>query len=258
MTRAVFVMVALSVSQLGCQRMDSPAAVQDVDARFCWFEDVTERMGLTSFTMPVPSGIISCPSRSVQEPPCLTSTRMVCWTFTCCKTAELTPAPPIVSTSKYPAALPGCQAKSGVDIDGHNMGVAVGDVNNDGWPDVLVTQYLGARLFLNNRNGTFTDISRQAGINNPSWGTSAAFFDFDRDGWLDLVVVNYVDYDPTWPCRDVLMGNRTIALRRPFKGVSVACSIISAASRIRAVARRRPVRLKRQVPAWGPGRVSRT
>jgi hypothetical protein len=91
-------------------------------------------------------------------------------------------------------------AGSGLDIAGYNMGVAVGDVNNDGWPDVLVTQYGGVRLFLNNGNGTFTDVTKEAGLSNPGWGASAAFFDYDRDGWLDLVVVNYVDYDPAWPC----------------------------------------------------------
>jgi hypothetical protein len=91
-------------------------------------------------------------------------------------------------------------AGSGLDIAGHNMGVAIGDINNDGLPDVVVTQYGGVRLFLNEGNGKFTDITEQAGLKNPSWGTSTAFFDFDRDGWLDLVIVNYVDYDPTWPC----------------------------------------------------------
>jgi hypothetical protein len=91
-------------------------------------------------------------------------------------------------------------AGSGLDIDGHNMGVAVGDVNNDGLPDVLVTQYGGVRLFLNLGGGKFRDVTREAGLNNPTWGTSAAFVDYDRDGWLDLVVVNYLDYDPTWPC----------------------------------------------------------
>ena len=91
-------------------------------------------------------------------------------------------------------------AGSGLDFAGYNMGVAVGDVNNDGLPDVLVTQYGGVKLFLNNGDGTFTDVTEEAGLDNPGWGTSAAFFDYDRDGWLDLVVVNYVDYDPTWPC----------------------------------------------------------
>jgi hypothetical protein len=91
-------------------------------------------------------------------------------------------------------------AGSGLDIAGYNMGVAVGDVNNDGRPDVLVSQYGGVHLFLNNGDGTFTDVTKDAGLSNPSWGSSAAFVDYDRDGWLDLVLVNYVDYDPTWPC----------------------------------------------------------
>ncbi len=86
-------------------------------------------------------------------------------------------------------------AGSGLDVAGWNMGVAVADVNNDGRPDVLLTQYGGVRLFLNNGDGTFTDATRESGLDNPAWGTSAAFLDYDRDGWLDLVVVNYVDYE---------------------------------------------------------------
>src|SRR5262249_11354550 len=89
---------------------------------------------------------------------------------------------------------------SGLDIPGYNMGVAVGDVNNDGRPDVLVTGYDGVQLFRNNGKGVFTNITAESGLNNPAWATSAAFVDYDRDGWLDLVVVNYLDYDPTWPC----------------------------------------------------------
>src|SRR5438876_350488 len=91
-------------------------------------------------------------------------------------------------------------AGSGLDIAGYGMGVAVGDVNNDGWPDVLVTEYGRARLFLNNANGTFTEVTKEAGLDSPLWGTSACFFDYDRDGWLDLVVVNYVTYDPSRWC----------------------------------------------------------
>jgi hypothetical protein len=89
---------------------------------------------------------------------------------------------------------------SGLDIAGHNMGVAVGDVNNDGRPDVLVTQYGGVRLFLNEGGGRFRDVTKEAGLDNPLWGTSACFFDYDRDGWLDLVVVNYLDHNPTRTC----------------------------------------------------------
>ncbi len=93
-------------------------------------------------------------------------------------------------------------AGSGLDVAGHGMGAAVGDVNNDGWPDLLVTEYGRLRLFLNNGDGTFRDVTKQAGLESVHWGTSACFFDYDRDGWLDLVVVNYLDYSPSRPCGD--------------------------------------------------------
>ncbi|MGI8980704.1 MAG: CRTAC1 family protein [Pirellulaceae bacterium] len=89
---------------------------------------------------------------------------------------------------------------SGLDINGFNLGVAVGDVNNDGWSDVLVTQYLGIKMFLNQGKGVFGEATAQAGLKNPFWGASASFVDYDRDGWLDLVVVNYLDYDATRHC----------------------------------------------------------
>jgi hypothetical protein len=109
-------------------------------------------------------------------------------------------------------------ANSGLEIAGFNMGVCVGDVNNDGWPDVLVTQYDGIKLFLNRGDGrTFKDVTEQAGLHNPSWGASAAFFDYDRDGWLDLVVINYVDYDPTWPCKGD-GGRQDYCAPKTFKG----------------------------------------
>jgi hypothetical protein len=91
-------------------------------------------------------------------------------------------------------------AGSGLDVAGYGMGVAVADVNNDGRPDVLLTEYGTTRLFLNQGGGRFVEITREAGLDNPLWATSAAFFDFDRDGWLDLIVVNYVDYDPSITC----------------------------------------------------------
>jgi hypothetical protein len=94
-------------------------------------------------------------------------------------------------------------AGSGLDFAAYSMGVACGDVNNDGLVDVVVTEYRGTRLFLNGPAGKFRDVSAAAGIDNPLWGASTALFDYDRDGWLDLVVVNYVDYDPTKRCDDL-------------------------------------------------------
>ncbi len=91
---------------------------------------------------------------------------------------------------------------SGLDVAGHGMGAAIGDVNNDGLPDVLVTEYAAARLFQNLGKGEFREITAESGLSNPGWAISAAFFDYDRDGWLDLVVANYVAFDPTRPCVD--------------------------------------------------------
>jgi enediyne biosynthesis protein E4 len=76
------------------------------------------------------------------------------------------------------------------------MGVAIGDVNNDGWPDIYITNYGNDQLFLNRAGTGFQNITAAAGISNPRWGTSACFIDYDRDGWLDLYVTNYVDYFP--------------------------------------------------------------
>jgi hypothetical protein len=113
--------------------------------------------------------------------------------------------PKSASTNRlYRQVAPGkfkdVSAGSGLDIAGWNMGVAVGDVNNDGRPDVVVTQYGGVRLFLNNGDGTFTDVSHEAGVDVAGWATSACFLDYDRDGWLDLCVTYYVDYDPSKRC----------------------------------------------------------
>jgi hypothetical protein len=92
-------------------------------------------------------------------------------------------------------------AGSGLDFTACCQGVAVGDVNNDGLPDVLVTQSLGVRLFLNQGGCKFKDVTKEAGLDGiQGWATSASFFDYDRDGRLDLFVTIYVDYDASKRC----------------------------------------------------------
>ncbi len=88
-------------------------------------------------------------------------------------------------------------AESGLGDLGYAAGCAIGDIDNDGHPDVYITNYGPDCCYHNNGNGTFSDVSASTGLNNPDWGTCAAFFDYDRDGWLDLVVVNYTA-DPVY------------------------------------------------------------
>jgi enediyne biosynthesis protein E4 len=92
-------------------------------------------------------------------------------------------------------------AGSGLDLSGRGMSAIAGDINNDGAPDVVVTEY-GATRVLQNVGGKFREVTISSGVDNPRWSVPASFLDFDRDGWLDLVVGNYIDYDPTQLCTD--------------------------------------------------------
>jgi hypothetical protein len=87
--------------------------------------------------------------------------------------------------------------RSGIVATGYGMGAAVGDIDNDGWIDLYVTNLGSNRLFRNRGDGTFVDMTAASGTDDPGWSTSATFFDFDRDGWLDLFVANYVDFAVT-------------------------------------------------------------
>jgi hypothetical protein len=84
--------------------------------------------------------------------------------------------------------------KAGVGYPCFAMGAVVGDYNNDGWPDLLVTCLGGVVLYRNNGDGTFTDVTKQAGLTDVQYATGAAFGDYDGDGWVDLFVSHYVDF----------------------------------------------------------------
>jgi hypothetical protein len=84
--------------------------------------------------------------------------------------------------------------KAGVGYPCFAMGAVVGDYNNDGWPDLLVTCLGGVVLYRNNGDGTFTDVTKQAGLIDNQYATGAAFGDYDGDGWADLFVSHYVDF----------------------------------------------------------------
>ncbi len=91
---------------------------------------------------------------------------------------------------------------AGVAGSGYGMGAAVGDYDNDGWPDLYIANVNGNQLFHNNGNGTFTDVTRKAAVEGgvfegrKMWSISAGWFDYNNDGLLDLFVSNYCQWDP--------------------------------------------------------------
>lgn len=90
--------------------------------------------------------------------------------------------------------------EAGITANIFGMGVAVGDYDGDGYPDLLLTGYSAAILYHNNGNGTFTDVTAQSGIHETGWSTSAVWFDYNNDGKLDLFVEQYADYSSLKIC----------------------------------------------------------
>ena len=91
-------------------------------------------------------------------------------------------------------------AQSGIVSLGYGMGAAAGDIDNDGWVDLYVTNFGKNQMYRNNGNGTFSEVPAGDGADT-AWSVSASFLDYDRDGWLDLFVGNYVDYRLSNPKR---------------------------------------------------------
>ena len=88
-------------------------------------------------------------------------------------------------------------SRAGLDVELYGMGVAVGDYNNDGFPDILLTCVGQNRLFRNTGKGTFVDVTNASGLGKrEGFSTSALWIDYDRDGWLDLFICNYVKWSP--------------------------------------------------------------
>jgi hypothetical protein len=112
-------------------------------------------------------------------------------------------------------------AKAGVTNDRWGFGVAVADYDNDGWPDMFVSNWGKNRLYHNNHDGTFTDVAEKAGLTLGNWSAGATWGDYDGDGRLDLFVSGYVHFD-----RDNLPYEKTKAVGFAlceFRGVSVMC-----------------------------------
>ncbi len=109
--------------------------------------------------------------------------------------------------------------KAGVPGGGYGMGVAVGDYNGDGFPDLYVTQYGRSILYRNNGDGTFTDVTEKAGVAAPGWASSAVWIDYDNDGRLDLFVCRFVDFNKSknkW-CGDRAKNQRWYCIPRVYE-----------------------------------------
>jgi hypothetical protein len=109
--------------------------------------------------------------------------------------------------------------KAGVTGAYFGMGAAVGDYDNDGWPDIFVTAYGKCILYKNNHDGTFTDVAEKAGVATTGWTTSAVWFDYDNDGRLDLFVCSFVDYSGVrkLECGNNQIGRNYYCVPRVFK-----------------------------------------
>ena len=111
--------------------------------------------------------------------------------------------------------------KAGVANERWGFGVAIGDFDNDGWPDIYVSNFGKNRLYHNNHNGTFTDVAEAAGVTLGGWSTGATWGDYDHDGYLDLFVPGYVKFNPDNP---PIAGKGGIpAGYCQFRGVEVMC-----------------------------------
>lgn len=111
--------------------------------------------------------------------------------------------------------------KAGVTNDRWGYGVAVGDYDNDGWPDLYVTNFGKNRLYHNNHDGTFTDVAEQAGVTLGNWSTGASFGDYDGDGRLDLFVPGYIHYDMNHP---PIPGSDAVGFAFcEYRGANVMC-----------------------------------
>jgi len=113
--------------------------------------------------------------------------------------------------------------KSGLaETKAFGMGIAVGDYDNDGFPDLMVTAYGRQTLYHNNGEGTFTDVTAKSGItgpNAPLWATSAVWFDYDNDGKLDLFLCSFVRYgvQDRFSCGDNKLNRKYYCIPRVFK-----------------------------------------
>lgn len=130
-------------------------------------------------------------------------------------TGKATPPHAALFHNNHDGTFTDVTQKAGVANDRWGIGAVVGDFDNDGWPDIYVTNFGKNRLYHNNHDGTFTDVAEKAGVALGNWSTGATWGDYDGDGLLDLFVPGYVHYDMEDQPRSFSFCQ--------FRGVKVMC-----------------------------------
>ncbi len=136
-------------------------------------------------------------------------------------TGKTTPPHAALFHNNHDGTFTDVAAKAGVTNDRWGIGVAIADFDNDGWPDIYVTNFGKNRLYHNNHDGTFTDVAEKAGVTLGNWSSGATWGDYDGDGQLDLFVPGYVHYDVAHPPDPGSAGNALQSCA--FRGVDVMC-----------------------------------
>ena len=134
-------------------------------------------------------------------------------------TGKTTPPHAALFHNNHDGTFTDVAAKAGVTNDRWGIGVTIADYDNDGWPDIYVTNFGKNRLYHNNHDGTFTDVAEKAGVTLGNWSTGSTWGDYDGDGLLDLFVPGYVHYDMA--NQPASSSNGTTLCQ--FRGVEVMC-----------------------------------
>jgi len=137
-------------------------------------------------------------------------------------TGKATPPHAALFHNNHDGTFTDVAAKAGVTNDRWGFGVAIADYDNDGWPDIFVSNFGKNRLYHNNHNGTFTDVAEKAGVTLGNWSSGATWGDYDGDGRLDLFVAGYLHWDWSNPPAKGGEGGSTNAFCT-FRGEAVAC-----------------------------------
>ncbi|HWT66083.1 MAG TPA: CRTAC1 family protein [Terracidiphilus sp.] len=167
------------------------------------FEDISEKAGLTKWTMkagtPAKKYIIETKAGGValldyDNDGWLDIYVVTGLTFDALDGKE-TPPHAALFHNNHDGTFTDVAAKASVTNDRWGIGVSIADYDNDGWPDIYVTNWGKNRLYRNNHDGTFTDVADKAGVTVGGWSTGSTWGDYDGDGRLDLFVAGYVHFD---------------------------------------------------------------